>query len=439
MIKHFLGEKTLTVVVGDRPRSINRDHPFYSEIVTLVADPQADEAWLLDLLDPLNPLRDIKIDGGSIEIHQTTVTRNGEPLPAYLQERIVDAVRAGLPIDGWKLFVERTYANPSFTARDELAKFMDKSGLSMTPEGKFLAFKRVREDYGSIHANPDGTHLDNSIGRTVVMPGGRKAVNADRNSTCSVGLHVCSQKYLSKYYSGTGRIVIVEVDPADVVSVPYDCNNTKARVWRYTVVGEVPLSTEEEAREWGVISLDYLNREALEQVEANIVRLNEELAGAIELGDSYEADSISLAIKEAGALRQRILDKLAEDQRKADEAYAEQLQRELDAAEELAKEYGVDVADVLSGDWVEPEDVEDDPDDMTLYPMDPEFERLLAEEEEIERAARTENVVTQIPTAEEFTSVANSVGASGVPYHPSDDKPVKKNWAERLKERFSKS
>jgi hypothetical protein len=40
---------------------------------------------------------------------------------------------------------------------------------------------------------------------------------------------------------GSGnRVVIVEIDPRDVVSIPSDYNNAKGRCWKYKVVGEVP-------------------------------------------------------------------------------------------------------------------------------------------------------------------------------------------------------
>lgn len=317
-IASFLGEQSLTVVVGHRPRNIPRTHPHFDEIVALVQDPEADEDYLLELLDPLNPIRDLVIDGSSITIHETTVTRNGEELPTYLQQRIVDTVKANLPVEPWKLFVERVYANPSFQSRYELALFMEKSGLPMTPEGKFLAYKRVREDYTDTHT---GT-FDNSIGRVVTMPGGRTNVDDDRNRTCSSGLHFCSQGYLKSFYAGSGRIMIVEIDPADVVSIPKDYNNTKGRTWRYTVVGEVPLSTEEEAAEWGVLSMDYLNQEALDQTLANIDRLSEELTAALTDGNTREADSLREAIDDAAALVVRIREKLEDDERREAERKA---------------------------------------------------------------------------------------------------------------------
>lgn len=317
-IASFLGEQSLTVVVGHRPRNIPRTHPHFDEIVALVQDPQADEDYLLELLDPLSPIRDLVIDGSSIEIHETTVTRNGEALPTYLQTRIVDTVKAGLPVEPWKLFVERVYANPSFQSRYELALFMEKSGLPMTPDGKFLAYKRVRDDYRDTHSGK----FDNSIGRVVTMPGGRKSVDDRRDRTCSYGLHFCSQGYLKNFYSGSGRIMIVEIDPADVVSIPSDYNNTKGRTWRYTVVGEVPLATEEEAAEWGVLSMDYLNQEALEQTLENIERLTDELNVALQEGNTREAESLRQAIDEANDLVTRIRTKLAEDERREAEAAA---------------------------------------------------------------------------------------------------------------------
>jgi hypothetical protein len=343
-IASFLGEQSLTVVVGTRPRNIPRTHPHFDEIVALVQDPQADEDYLLELLDPLSPIRDLVIDGSSIEIHDTTVTRNGEPLPTYLQLRIVDTVKAGLSVEPWKLFVERVYANPSFQSRHELALFMEKSGLPMTPDGKFLAYKRVRDDYTDVYS---GT-FDNSIGRVVTMPGGRQNVDDNRDRTCSNGLHFCSQAYLKNFWAGTGRIMILEIDPADVVSIPSDYQNTKGRCWRYTVVGEVPLSTEAEAAEWGVLSMDYLNEEAMEQAMANIDRLSEELTEALTVGNTREADRLRAAIDDAAALVVRISEKLEDDER-----------REAEEAERIANAWEDDFSD-----W---EDEEDDSDCEDLW------------------------------------------------------------------------
>jgi hypothetical protein len=73
----------------------------------------------------------------------------------------------------------------------------------------------------------------------------RSKVDDDPESTCSTGLHVCSFEYLRSF--GGQRTMLCQVDPADVVSVPIDYQNTKVRVCRLTVVKEVanpkPLDT----------------------------------------------------------------------------------------------------------------------------------------------------------------------------------------------------
>lgn len=85
----------------------------------------------------------------------------------------------------------------------------------------------------------------NSPGNTVSMP--RYQVDSNRYNTCSVGLHFCSREYLPAFGCGDGeKVVLVKVNPADVVSIPVDYNNAKGRTWKYEVVSEVTGLTEEE-------------------------------------------------------------------------------------------------------------------------------------------------------------------------------------------------
>jgi hypothetical protein len=76
-------------------------------------------------------------------------------------------------------------------------------------------------------------------GITVVeMP--RNFVNDDQNNTCSDGLHFCSQEYLGHF--GGERVMILKVNPRDVVSIPNDYNYSKGRASRYEIVGEMGVS-----------------------------------------------------------------------------------------------------------------------------------------------------------------------------------------------------
>ena len=127
--------------------------------------------------------------------------------------------------------------NPSKRAVDELYGFLEKNSLPITPDGCFLAYKRVRGDYKDCYT---GT-MDNSVGCVVEME--RNMVDDNRDNTCSAGLHFCSHDYL-RSFSGE-RTVIVKINPADVVSIPSDYDNAKGRTCRYEVIGEVAQSPDD--------------------------------------------------------------------------------------------------------------------------------------------------------------------------------------------------
>lgn len=68
------------------------------------------------------------------------------------------------------------------------------------------------------------------VGATIWMP--REMVDDDRNSACSVGIHVGTLSYASTFSDET---LVVLVDPADVVAVPADHHAQKMRVCRLYV------------------------------------------------------------------------------------------------------------------------------------------------------------------------------------------------------------
>jgi hypothetical protein len=138
------------------------------------------------------------------------------------------------PIEPLVLFMENLMSNPSKRAVDELYGFLEKNSLPITPEGHFLAYKKIRDDYKDIYS---GT-MDNSVGQVLEME--RNGVDDDKDRTCSSGLHFCSESYLPHFGTGHGnRVVILKINPRDVVSIPSDYNNAKGRACRYEVIGEL--------------------------------------------------------------------------------------------------------------------------------------------------------------------------------------------------------
>ena len=75
--------------------------------------------------------------------------------------------------------------------------------------------------------------FDNSVGSTLEMD--RQAVDNNREQTCSTGFHGASWDYASTYSGDT--LIMIKVNPRDIVAIPKDYNNMKFRCCRYEVMG----------------------------------------------------------------------------------------------------------------------------------------------------------------------------------------------------------
>lgn len=131
------------------------------------------------------------------------------------------------------LFLDNLTQNPDSRVFDQLYPFMKHNDIEISEDGCLLAYKKVRGDYYDIHS---GT-IRNAPGDKPSMP--RVMVQNDPNQTCSAGLHVCAKSYLTHFgWDNNNRVVIVKVNPKDVVSVPYDYNGAKMRVCEYEVLAD---------------------------------------------------------------------------------------------------------------------------------------------------------------------------------------------------------
>jgi hypothetical protein len=151
--------------------------------------------------------------------------------------RMIQMLQDGFPIEPMVNFMNNLMYNPSNRSVTELYGFLEKNNLPITPDGCFLAYKKVRSDYKDVHS---GT-FDNSPGKTVEMD--RNEVDDVADRTCSHGLHFCSKEYL--HHFGGGRTVIVKINPRDVVSIPTDYNDSKGRCCRYEVISELGVSPDD--------------------------------------------------------------------------------------------------------------------------------------------------------------------------------------------------
>lgn len=181
-----------------------------------------------------------RFNGEGIELKDGLLMAKGEALPAELESRILKFKEQRLPYDALLNFWQNLKKNPSYNARKMLFAFLEHNGHPLTPDGCFIAYRGVTEDFKDAHTKS----FDNKPGSICEMP--REAVDDNPNNTCSSGLHVACFDYAKGFAS---KLVEVKVNPADVVCVPVDYNGTKMRTCRFEVVQECAVINTELVKE----------------------------------------------------------------------------------------------------------------------------------------------------------------------------------------------
>lgn len=248
----------LTAVYKGSSYQVKNDHPDFAELRKLVYN--GDYEGFLELHNK-SRITARAVSGlskhGKIEVYYNQVLFNGEEINGVIVDRILKLKNEGLSFDSMANFLENLMNNPSKRAVDELYKFLEYENLPLTEDGCFLAYKSVAIYNGDPITDKmgkpvvSGDFIDvftkkdyrNNIGDTPSVD--RNKVDDDPNKGCSHGLHVGSLEYSGPngYYRGD-RVVIVKVNPRDVVSVPFDHKHQKVRCCAYEVVSEyeAPLS-----------------------------------------------------------------------------------------------------------------------------------------------------------------------------------------------------
>ena len=230
MNSFFATENSATFYLGGVPKSLSSSDRNFRDAVKAASNGEWDEVERL--LMPVDKSKIETTSNGRVKVMEDdSVTLDGNAVQPYLARRIVAALKMGLSIDGLCRYTERLARNPSSTARERLTEFLDACNVGIAGDGRLGLYKRVRSDYMDCHS---GT-IRNAVGDKPYLD--RSSVDDDHRRTCSSGLHVCSENYLNFY--GGERVMYVLVDPADVVAIPYDYNNSKMRVTTYEVVADI--------------------------------------------------------------------------------------------------------------------------------------------------------------------------------------------------------
>jgi hypothetical protein len=220
----------LTLILNNKAHQILPDHLNYKLIMEKLSS--ATEQELVELVDIEKAVA--SFSDGAVEVKNGKVFYEGEEVHGAISKRILEFMSKGLPFEPLVNFLNNLMENPSMQSQKELYDFLEHQYLPVTEDGHFLAYKAVRSDYMDKYAGK----FRNKVGDVCHMT--RAKVDDNRGVGCSQGLHAGALNYVAGYGSldAGDKIVIVKINPKDVVSVPSDCNCEKLRTCRYEVVGE---------------------------------------------------------------------------------------------------------------------------------------------------------------------------------------------------------
>lgn len=223
---------SLTILISGKTHNLTAGHPNFGLVLDAIKAGDWDTVpSLVDIPTAVNTF-----GAGKVTVVDGLVYYAGEVIRDSLSSRILAMMADGFNVDPFIRLMENIQANPSYRLRQRIFDFLDHLNLPITDDGCFMAYKKVRR--GAVNGQLVDIHsgtFDNSVGVTVEMD--RTKVDDRDDVTCSAGLHVCSESYLPHFGSGDhDAIILVKVDPRDVVSIPTDYNNAKMRTCRYVVM-----------------------------------------------------------------------------------------------------------------------------------------------------------------------------------------------------------
>lgn len=285
--------RSVSVFVDGKLHVAHGDHPQFEAILAGVI---AGDESVVDLFSLETTIIRKVVDqrlSDRIAIRNGEVLFDGDALHGALTDVIIDHVTDNdvtslLPLVA---FLEKVQANQSETVRNGLYDWIQQQELSIAPDGSFYGYKGVDDNLRSIHKGPGIVNdveqtgaLDNSPGN--VLEVARSYVDDNASNYCSTGLHVGTKQYAKSWGS---RVVLVKVDPRNVVQIPTD-GHYKLRTSKYEVIEELRVEAYPKV---------YDNITANIQVRDNTVPISDIVANAI-TANVIQSGSITAGVLRAG-------------------------------------------------------------------------------------------------------------------------------------------
>lgn len=247
-MKYITNATSIILLLSDnsKVRVLKTDKSYPKILKTFELDKDEQEAAIKKILSPTIAGKSAVKSVDGFDVIDDQIFYDGERLPEALETKVLSIMKDGLPLTHFQKFWENLKENPACHVVNESGfyDFLDYKELPITEDGCFIAYRGVQDDYYSKSGSKttkvlqgtvnDRGQIFNGVGEVIEVA--RRGVSDNRDVYCHEGsLHIGSYDYARAWAS---KLVLVKVNPRDVVSVPRDCNAQKCRVCKYEVIGD---------------------------------------------------------------------------------------------------------------------------------------------------------------------------------------------------------
>jgi hypothetical protein len=235
--------QSVSLVIRGKPYNLSATHQNFQGVLNELKKAAPDEKKIVALIDAQEAL--LEFSNKTVTVSGGGVYYKGNKIGGTVVTRLLEFMRTGLPYEPLLRFLQNLPDNER--ARDALYSFLENKGLTLTPDGCFLAYKGVRADYTSGYPNNlpslKGPMVTRESGKYLRFKAGDKLrcdrEDCDLNTSveCSKGIHVGSHDF-AKGYTSNGHMMLVKVNPKDTVSIPHS-HGEKVRVCAVEVLADL--------------------------------------------------------------------------------------------------------------------------------------------------------------------------------------------------------
>lgn len=209
--KYTITPNSVSLFGGGQTLTARDSHPNFKKIVSFIMSGKYQDAEkLFSITEFVKTATSNKI----------TIKNNGVyylniQLHNAVCNKILDFVAQGLDVNPWLKFLEKLLENPSKYIYNNLYSFMEQYKLSIDDHGDIYALKAVKYNLKSKWTDL----VQYVVGETYSEP--RVLLTDDQNdSYCGKGLWFGHEKFVFDYGSENDHVLVVKVNPKDVIAIP---------------------------------------------------------------------------------------------------------------------------------------------------------------------------------------------------------------------------